>query len=117
MCSTLLIKTLTNLKRHLKGIHPNIFAKLQSEKVPVVDVLKQVKASQLKVTMSKRTLIRKCTGLVIENHLPFSILDTDNFKAIVNPHFDAIAAKDGEKKLRMNSQNVKEIVKAAAESE
>jgi hypothetical protein len=67
------------------------------------------------MSMSKPTLILKCIGLVTENHLPFSILATDNFKSIVNPYFDAIAAKDGEKKLRMNSQNVKEIVKAAAE--
>lgn len=74
-----------NLKIHISRVHKISDDVLNSETGKLKNVKKEERKQCIKIEISKKQLFRSYIGLVTEDSLPFNILNSENFKNIIDP--------------------------------
>lgn len=93
----------TNLKRHLKQKHNEIFKEL-SKKLKVSESEDMESKVKITVEISKEEVITSCISMITKESLPLSFLDSTSFKTLTSQLFDGLHMQ------RINSRNIMDVV-------
>jgi hypothetical protein len=117
ICSLSFCKRISNFKRHLQTLHPNIYNETCIDpKCPENGQSIQPEEKGIKVRMSKSKLVRICIDLVTEENHPFFFLDTPAMQALINPYAVGMTSTYREPKFDFNSTNIRQLIMTTASS-
>ncbi|XP_053951090.1 uncharacterized protein LOC128858666 [Anastrepha ludens] len=101
-----------NLKKHLIKKHKiNLCIPSKSDLTPPICSKKQ----NIKVQVNIKNLFKSYIGLVAEDSVPFDVLDSSNFKNIIDPICHGLGKKLG-KRITLNAKNCQTALHQVAEN-
>ncbi|XP_067617601.1 uncharacterized protein [Eurosta solidaginis] len=106
---------LFNLKTHLSKLHKIKYSGDNNESCGSGSgvVKKEFRKKIIKIPICHKQLLRSYIGLIIEDNMPFHVLDSENMKNIIDPICEGISLKY-EKKFDLNSHKCKILIKLMA---
>ncbi|XP_037950632.1 uncharacterized protein LOC119681494 [Teleopsis dalmanni] len=118
ICKHLLQKDRTyNLKTHLRKIHQLSMKEIEncSSYDSVIVETKSTRRKKIKIEMSRKKFFRSYIGLVIEDGIPFNVLNSENMRNIINPICHTLS-ENLKKNFCLNSTNCKSVLKLVADN-
>lgn len=108
-CGKLMSSFLTNLKKHLSNVHNEMYMELIHEEKENDEIEPLKKMKKIQIETNADIITDCCVNLVTKEDRPFTLLDSEAFRKIMEPIFKGLNMT------LINSRNIADIIAIKAE--